>query len=604
MGRALLVARLAVRDLRHRPAEAVLMLLAVMAATATLALGLVLDGVTGNPYQQTRAATRGPDVVASYTDLPPMPRNATPTAARAAFRALARARGVTGHDGPYPVAWATLRTGRITVGAMAEGRDRAAAPIDQPKLTQGGWVRPGAVVVERSFAAALGLRAGSRITLNRRPFVVAGIAVTAANAPYPNSDFATFGSPFPTPDCGMIWVTRADATRLATRALPLSYLENLRLARPGRAGAFVTAHGTGVLGLAGWQDIGQEDGNMVRNDQRALVTGSGLLALLALASVAVLVGGRMTEQTRRTGLLKAVGGTPGVVAVVLLGEHLAVALVAAAAGLGVGWLAAPLLSSPGSGLLGVPGAPRLTWSTAGWVIAVALAVAAGASLVPALRAARVSTVAALADAARPARRRALPVRLSRWLPVPLLIGLRVAARRPRRVALAALSVAITVTTVVAVVAVHDHQDQVQQAFGRLSALPNPRYASVDQILVVITIVMIALAALNALFITWSTALDARKSLALARALGATPGQVSAGLAVAQMLPAVPGALLGIPAGIALVAAVGHGGALTRPGAGALVAVALCTPLAVAALAAIPARIGAHRPAAQILAAEA
>ena len=44
--------------------QAVLLLLAITAATAMLSLGLALHGVTSQPYQQTRAATHGPDVVA------------------------------------------------------------------------------------------------------------------------------------------------------------------------------------------------------------------------------------------------------------------------------------------------------------------------------------------------------------------------------------------------------------------------------------------------------------------------------------------------------------------------------------------------------------
>jgi putative ABC transport system permease protein len=600
MGRTFLVLRLAARDLRRRRAEAVLMLLAIMAATTTLAMGLALYGVTDNPYQQTRTATRGPDVVASYVDLPPVPRGAGPTAGLAALRALTGARGVAGRSGPYPVAWPTLRAGDITIGALAEGRDQALASVDRPKLTQGGWVRPGAVVVERSFASALGVHVGDRITLNGRPFLVAGIAVSAANAPYPNAGIANFGSPFPTPDCGMLWLTRADARSLATRKLPLSYVEYLRLANPARADAFVQAHGTGLLGLSSWRDISAEDAKIVQNDQRTLLVGSSLLALLALASVAVLVGGRLTEQTRRIGLLKAVGGTPRLVAAVLLAEHLALALAAAAAGLSLGWLAAPLLSDPGAGLVGSPGAPSLSWSTVGVVTAVALGLALLATLVPALRAARVSTVAALADSARPARRRVVLVAISRWLPVPLLLGLRVIARRPRRAVATVASVAVTVTMVVAVVTVHAHQALVQQASGGLSALPNPRYESVDRVLLVLSVVMISLAAVNAIFIAWATALDARKLSALSRALGATPQQVSAGLSVAQVAPALPGAVLGIPAGIGLVGAVGHGQTLTVPSAGWLLLVVLAVPLVVAGLTAIPARLAARRSAAEIL----
>ena len=50
----------------------------------------------------------------------------------------------------------------------------------------GTWVRPGGVVIERTFAEALGTGVGDRVTLNGRAFTVAGIAVTAAIAPYPN----------------------------------------------------------------------------------------------------------------------------------------------------------------------------------------------------------------------------------------------------------------------------------------------------------------------------------------------------------------------------------------------------------------------------------
>lgn len=70
-------------------------------------------------------------------------------------------------------------------------------------------------------------------------------------------------------------------------------------------------------------------------------------------------------------------------------------------------------------------------------------------------------------------------------------------------------------------------------------------------LTVITIMLVALAVLNAVFTTWATVLDARRSSALMRALGARESQVSAGLVVAQVLSALPGAIVGIPLGIAL-----------------------------------------------------
>ena len=184
MGKLVLVGRLVARDLRHRWAQAALLLLAITAATATLTFGLALHGVTNQPYQQTRAATNGPDVVAYCRSCTGRATCAPTTVAQAT--ALVHDPGVTGHSGPYPLVGAVLRVRGLTAGAEVEGRDEAPASVDQPKVTAGSWVRPGGVVLERTFAEALGVGVGDRVTLNGRPFRVTGVAVTAANPPYPN----------------------------------------------------------------------------------------------------------------------------------------------------------------------------------------------------------------------------------------------------------------------------------------------------------------------------------------------------------------------------------------------------------------------------------
>ncbi len=244
MGRIVLAGRLAMRDLRRRPVEAALLLLAITAATSTLTLGLVLHGVISKPYQSTREATAGPDVVAGV--LPPMvggrpgepPVFGDRPADRAGLEALAEAPGVVGHSGPYPVVWTTLRAHGRTVAVQAEGRDTARATVDQPKLTQGGWVGDGGVVVEAAFADALGVRAGDPITLKGRRFKVAGVAVTAAAPPYPEvSCLGGLCQP-----AGLVWLTQADARSLAPQAQSLSYVLNLKLADPAAAPAFVDEH--------------------------------------------------------------------------------------------------------------------------------------------------------------------------------------------------------------------------------------------------------------------------------------------------------------------------------------------------------------------------
>jgi ABC-type lipoprotein release transport system permease subunit len=350
------------------------------------------------------------------------------------------------------------------------------------------------VVLERSFADELGVGAGGQVTLNGRSFRVAGVAVTAAwDLSTPQVCFSSCdltSSELAMAPPGLVWMTRADAVSLATAAqLPLSYTLNLKLADPADADAFANgydnANASSAAGLQSWESIAWDIGSLIRSEQFLLLIGSWLLGLLAVASVAVLVGGRMAEQTRRVGLLKAVGSTPGLVAAVLLAEHLVLAVVAAAMGLLVGWLVAPLLTSPGAALLGSAGAPPLTLVTIAIVVGVALAVAAVATLVPAIRAARTSTVGALA-----------------------------------------------------------------------------------------------------------------------RALGATPQQVSAGLSAAQVLPALVGALLGIPGGIGLVSAVNKDGkTLTLPPLWWLVATVLVTTVAVAAITIVPAWLGTLRPPGEVLQSE-
>lgn len=331
---------------------------------------------------------------------------------------------------------------------------------------------------------------------------------------------------------------------------------------------------------------------MIAKVQLALVTGSWLLALLAVASVVVLVGGRMAEQTRRVGLLKAVGGTPALVAFVLLAEHVLIGFCAAVAGLAAGLLLAPLLDSPGAGLIGAPSAPSLSVSTVGPVLALALAVAIAAALVPAVRAARLSTVVSLADSARAPRRLAGVIRLSAHLPVVLLLAVRLMVRRPRRLLLSVFSIAVTASGIVAVLMAH--RTSTYQLLG----------SKVSDVLTLISVMLVVLAAVNAVIIAWVAALDARRSAAVAQALGASPDQITAGLAVAQLIPAMAGALLGIPGGLAVteIASKGNGTATIPPAIWLVVMVGLILA-ATAVLTAIPAGISARRPLAEALQAE-
>jgi putative ABC transport system permease protein len=626
MGTALLVFRLAARDVRHHAAQAILLVVAVAAATATLTMGIALNGVTSRaPYLTTRAATKGPDVVA-YVASADQASN------------LAHASGVANHSGPFPVASATIHFDGRQADVFAEGRAAAASAVDQPLLTAGSWVRPDGVVIERTFADALGVSVGDRVVMNGKSFVVAGIAVTAAQSPYPNLCNGTLEGPdaakskfsnacpmwFKIPflalpggqylsssdQVGQVWTTEADAIGLTSAANPLTtYVVNLKLTNPADAPAFAydrfsTDNSPTAPLYSTWQGLESEDGKLIQDGQGVLQPGAFLLALLAIASVAVLVGRRLSEYARRVGLLKAVGGTPIMVAATFLAENLMLAVFAAVVGLAAGWLAAPLITRPGAALIGTAGAPPLSFVNVVQVLGLAIVVALAATLVPALRASRGSTVAALNDVARPPKRRGALVRISSRLPIPALFGLRLVARRPRRSLLSAANVAVTTTGIVTVIAFHAYAENKLAGAVALTGggLSNPVINRDEQMLTVVTVMLVTLAALNTLFTTWATVLDARRAAALMQALGARSRQISSGLLCAQVLCALPGAILGIPLGIGLFeVAVKHG---NLPPVTWLVAAAVATLVAMAALTIVPARLGAREPIAEVLSAEA
>ena len=177
MGALLLVCRLAVKDLRHRPAQAILLLLAIAAGAATLtprtgARRYDEQPVRENPsgdertgrgrlglprrFECSRADRRG------QTGRRRRPGWQRPAERSAELEPLEHASGVVASSGPFPVTWTLLQNGHTTGSAEVEGRSTAQSSVDQPKLLQGTWVRPGGVVVEAGFASALGLHVGDR----------------------------------------------------------------------------------------------------------------------------------------------------------------------------------------------------------------------------------------------------------------------------------------------------------------------------------------------------------------------------------------------------------------------------------------------------------
>jgi putative ABC transport system permease protein len=165
-----------------------------------------------------------------------------------------------------------------------------------------------------------------------------------------------------------------------------------------------------------------------------------------------------------------------------------------------------------------------------------------------------------------------------------------------------VSATVTAAGIDALLAFHAMTDAHQVAAA--SGLANPVAIRDGQVLAVLTVALVALAALNAVVTTWATVLDTRHSAALTRALGATRGQVSAGLSAAQLIAALPGVLLGIPAGLLLYKVANGSGEFVTPPAWWLASAAAGILAAIGVLAAISARAGARARVAAVLTAEA
>lgn len=586
-GRLLLLGRLLARDLSRRRAENLLLLLAITTATAILTLGLTLNDSVERDYDRTRAATNGPDLVVEP--------GGTGQAALDALAPVATKSGVTAHSDPTPMLFSELTTGSDTVKVVVEGRTTTPDAIDHPAVTDGTWVHPGTAVVERGMAAALDIHVGDSITVDGHPLTVTGLAVTASRASYPSAGWHAPNS-VDVVGSGLIWVDRGDLSVLGGGGQP-SYNLKLIVEDPQADRGFAVLRlpsGEKDVTYRGWQVITaamrmNSAGKLDAPADQALLVGSWLLTILAIAGVTGIVAGRVIAQRRRVGVLKAIGAGPTVIAAVHLGEYLAIGLVAAAIGLPTGWFSAPILFRPASGALSASGIePPPAWLTL-IAFGLALLIAVAATLGQVLRAATTSTVAALADATAPPRRRGLAIRLSRRLPTALLLGVRVNARRPRRARLVTVNTLVTTTGLAAVLT----------GLAQPPDLERPGFTDLrDDRLVHAMLLTLALtcllALLNTVVSTWASVLDTRHPLAVARALGATPAQAGAGLAVAQLLPALPGVLLGIPAGIELYSFVNLSETVPAP-AWWMITAALSVLAVVTTLTAVPALAAARRP---------
>jgi putative ABC transport system permease protein len=602
-----IAARLAARNLRRRPGPALLLLLTLTIATGTLGLGLSVYGSADAAWDRTWNATDGFHV--SFNVYHPPDEAGSDRFVRAmrerAFE-LAKVSDVLAASGPWTHLYGSIDVAGGREDLTAEIREPGRYGVDQPLVTSGRWLGSAeGVVLEGGLAATLGAQAGDTVTIEGQSFKVLGVATTVSRGRFPLSRPA------------QVWVTPQTAERMRDLGMTEEGFElQLRLRDPSGAPAFVARHrpafrsdpdSSAIAFLETWEQRRADSHSDIDIVAGTLLAAGTLIAILTIATAAVLVAGRMSARIRQVGTLKAVGVTPKQIVLTLLLEYGAVAVVATAIGIGIGLLLAPAIAETSVTILGSP-QPRLTWMQVAIVGGIALVVVLVGTVRPAFRGVRRSTVSSLASGARPPTR---PGGFSRWaarvgMPIPAVLGLRSSWRRPGRLITNAAGLTFGVAMVVVALALRDSLDLLntlpaEEGHAASDAAVGVLYDQIRAIVLGTALLLVALGSINAFIVASFAARDGARSHAAIRAVGGTPRQTVISLIVSQFGACTLAVVLGIPLGLGLWRLM-EGGDLpeTNVSVTALLLVAVLVPIVFAAVVSIPARRLASRPVAPLL----
>jgi putative ABC transport system permease protein len=604
-----LAVRLAGRSLRRRPGQALLLLLALTITTGVLGVATSVHGSADGPWDRVWRATRGFNVSFNVYHPPDEPGDrAFVDDLRRRGEQLAKAPEVVGVGGPWTHLYGSIRVAGGNEDLTAEIRDPGPYQVDQPLVTNGRWLgEGGGLVLESGLAASLHAAPGDTVTIQGQRFLVRGAAQTVSRGRFPLSRPA------------QVWVTPETAGRLRSLGMTEEGFEvQLRLADPNQAAAFVAAHrslldvsdpSSSVNGfLETWQQRRADSHSDVDILAGTLFIAGTLIAMLTVATAAVLIAGRMAAQIRQVGTLKAVGVTPLQIVLVLLVEHLEIAAGATALGLGIGRLLAPRIAETSVTVLGTPQPPPLTLTRVGIVAAAAFAVVLLGTVRPALRGIRQSTLRSLASGPRPPRRPGRFPRLAAGLGVPLpgVLGIRSAWRRPGRLLTNAAGLLLAVAMIVVSLALRDSLDLLhlrppEPGHAASDAAVAILYEQIRAIILGTAGLLLVLGTINALIVATFAARDAARNHAVLRAVGATPRQTVIALIVSQLGACALSVVVGIPLGLGLWSLM-EGGDLPRVSvpATSLLLLAVAVPLAFAAIVSFPASLIARKPVAPLL----
>jgi putative ABC transport system permease protein len=575
--------KLAFAGIRSRLLASALTIMLSTAAAATIVLALEVGGTARDPWQRTFDAANGAHVLAGVRS-------------QADARAIATLPGVAERDAPVPSALATVASGGGTERLRLAGL-RAPARVNAPVRTNGAEAPARGIVLERSFADALGLRVGStlRLAAAGRPIVlpVVGTAVSPSQPRYPRSN------------PGLAWVPRATLERIEPDRNRWAWTQAIRLTDRAAASAFAARVAAALPPAAAAVDTWHDQRTEALRDAQPigiiLTTYTIVLLIVVFAVVAILVGARATAQHREIGLLKAVGLTPRQVTAVFALESAALGLIAVVIGFAVGALLAPRLAAPSAEtMLGAPTTAADPWHLLVACVPVLL-VLVGSARSSTRRSTRFTVLHAIqAGSPAPASHSRLARAIARApLPVPLALGLKDLLARRRRALRLGGAIAVTGAAIVFALSMKASLDA--RKAGEISdvadELPALVYTLDAVLLVITTTTLVALALLSVR--------ERIRDYGVLKTIGLTPGQIASSLVGAHAALALIAALVSIPLGIALYRAVyamagGDSQDIVIAPWWSLTLVPIGTLLVVAGATGLPARLATRIPAADAL----
>ncbi|WP_031519232.1 ABC transporter permease [Streptomyces sp. NRRL F-5123] len=411
---------------RRRVQTVVMALTTMMAVTASImAAGLVV--ASRAPFDHAFAQQRGAHLTARFD-------GSKATAAQVA--ATAHAAGVTAAAGPFTVVTASPRItdgggGMITSegGPLTiAGRSDRGGPVDAVTMLKGHWLTGRGQIV---------------LTENDDGPNLFQLGATAVFPGLPGSpELRIVGLARSVSRTADAWVAPAQMAAFAKPGSAPSYEMLYRFAHSGTSGqvaagraAVAAAAPKGAL-TAGLSYLTTKH---VADEHSAtfvpFIVAFGVLGLvMSVLIIGIVVSGSVSAGTRRIGVLKSLGLTPGQVGRAYIGQALIPAAVGTALGVLVGNLASVPLLKQASDAYGA-GSLAVAWWLDLVVPAGVLALVVASALAPALRAARLRTVEALAVGRTPrVGRGRLAARVASRLPLPraVTMGLAGPFARPGR----------------------------------------------------------------------------------------------------------------------------------------------------------------------------